>query len=659
MPIDSKLLATGMRHHRNGAFQEAHEIFRRLLVADPQNAVLFNMLGAACIGLGQLSEAGAYLAETLRLDPDLAAAHDNLGLLLMAQDRFAEAIVSFRRAAAGDPRSVSTQLNLAHAMLRSGQIAEAIEVLRHVARLSPDNVQACVELARLLCEQGRQAEALPHLKHVTGLQPDDAGAHFELAAALAQVGQRAESIAVYQAAIRLKPDSPEGCANLAKLYFEQKLFDEAVRWSRRALELRPGFAEAQHNLGCALSKQEKYEEAIEALQTALHLKPQMNAAYNNLGVAFAAAGKFDTAISHYRHALSLRSTDLEALCNLGNVYLRLNDVQTAIAHYERALALQPENAEARHCRAVAWLLEGKYAEGLPEYEWRLKTQEYVPARLQGPRWRGEPLSGRTIVLCAEGGLGDTIQFVRYAPLLQRQGARVVVACSAALHRILAHTPGVDALITPSVTSFAADFCVPMISVAYHLQTTLETVPVHIPYVFADEQLLETWRQRLTPWEGFKVGIVWQGNSQFRGDRSRSIPLARFAPLARVPGVRLVNLQKGAGLEQLREFAEPWSVIDFGDAVDQSAGAFMDTAAIMKNLDLVITSDTAAAHLAGALGVNVWLALQMVPDWRWMLQREDSPWYPTMRLFRQTQLGDWPEVFERIACELERLVVKDC
>jgi hypothetical protein len=191
-----------------------------------------------------------------------------------------------------------------------------------------------------------------------------------------------------------------------------------------------------------------------------------------------------------------------------------------------------------------------------------------------------------------------------------------------------------------------------------MHTTLESIPADIPYVFTDPQLVEFWRQKLAKWEGFKVGIVWQGNPNWSTDWQRSIPLAHYAPLAKLRGVRLVNLQNGPGLEQLRKFAEPWSVIDFGEEVDASAGAFMDTAAIMKSLDLVITSDTAAAHLAGALGVNVWLALQMMPEWRWMLNRNDSPWYPTMRLFRQTRWGDWPGVFERIGSELERLIAQD-
>ena len=657
MAMDSKLLAAGMRHYRSGAFQEAHEIYRQHLAANPQDAMAFNLLGAVCIDLGQLSEASEYLAESLRLNPGLAAAHNNLGLLLMEQSEFIEAVSSFRRAVSLDPRSTPTQLNLANALLRSGQTAEAIEALRQAVQGAPDNVRAHAESARLLCQEGRHAEALPHLRNVTRLVPDDAGAHVELAKALAQTDQKSASIAAYQAAIQLKPDSPEACASLANLYSEQKLFDAAVLWSRRALELRPRFAEAYNTLGCALLGQEKCEEAIRALQTAVIVEPQLGQAYNNLGVAFAAIGKFGLAIEHYRHALSLRETDLETMCNLGNIHLKLGDLEAALAQYDRAIELRADYGHAHHNRAVAWLLQERFSEGFAEFEWRLRLQDYPPAPLPWKLWNGEPLAGRTIVMCIEGGLGDTLQFVRFAPQLKQQDARVVVLCDPVLIPILARTGDVDAWITSTREPFEADFCVPMMSLPHRLHTTLATIPAPIPYVFADPRLVEKWKSTLAQSEGFKVGIIWQGNRQMLWDRHRSIPLSHYAPLARVPGVQLVNLQKGAGIEQLREFAEAWGVIDFSQQIDKSAGAFMDTAAIMKNLDLVITSDTAAAHLAGALGARVWLAVHRVPDWRWMLEREDSPWYPTMRIFRQKQLGEWSEVFERIAGELQQLVAQ--
>jgi hypothetical protein len=260
-------------------------------------------------------------------------------------------------------------------------------------------------------------------------------------------------------------------------------------------------------------------------------------------------------------------------------------------------------------------------------------------------------------LYAEQGLGDTLQFVRYARLLKEQGAAVVVECQKALLPLLARCPGIDRLAALGGPQPAHDVCAPLMSLPYHLGTRLGTIPADVPYLMADPALIESWRCALAVRPGFKIGIAWQGNPQYTGDKERSISLTEFAPLAAIPGVQLVSLQKGAGSEQLRAAAALCSVIDLGSRLDEEAGAFMDTAAVMKNLDLVVTADTVISHLAGALGVPVWVALPKVPDWRWLLEREDSPWYPSTRLFRQDRAGDWKSVFARIALAVRGRVNK--
>ncbi len=654
MPLDTELVTAGMNLHRAGNFQQAQDIYRRLLAAEPQNAMIHNLLGAVAINLRQWPEAQGCLEQALRLSPTFAAAHDNLGVLLTAQNRFAEAIGFYRRAIELEPRSVATWRNLIGALVRNGQKLDAVEPYRQLLQLAPDDAQATSELAKLLFEFRRLGESLPYFRQVTKLKPNDPQGHFELADALAQAGQPDESIASYLETLRLKPESAEACVNLAYLYIQKKSYEESARWSQRAIELRPKFAEAYLNLGCALTKLERYPEAIAALERAAELKPRMQESFNNLGIALAEEGRYAAAVDTYRQSLAIRSENPDALYNLGIALLKQGDAREALEHFDRAIALRPEYAEARHNRSATLLLMGDFEHGLPDYEWRFRSRDFGPYRLPWKNWEGDALEGRSVVLCAEQGLGDVLQFVRYAPLVRARGAgRVIVQCRAALHPILAHTEHVDQWISDTQT-VEADCAVPLMSLLHRLQTREDTIPAAIPYVFADPALIEKWRDRLAKIDGFKVGIVWQGNPQCPGDRSRSIPLSHYAPLAKLPGVRLVNLQKGPGLDQLREVAEPWSVIDFGEELDAASGPFMDTAAIMRNLDLVITSDTAAAHLAGSLGVPVWLALQLVPDWRWLLEREDCPWYPTMRLFRQTQLGDWPDVFARIAAEVERL-----
>ncbi len=329
----------------------------------------------------------------------------------------------------------------------------------------------------------------------------------------------------------------------------------------------------------------------------------------------------------------------------------------ALASFTSAVQAGPEEVLFHWNRAILLLLLGDYEQGLAEYEWRLRRADAPPRVFAQPRWDGSPLAGRTILLYGEPTellLGDTIQFVRYARLLKEQGGTVIVECPRPLLRLLSRCPGIDHLVGRGDPLPAHDVRAHLMSLAYLFRTRVDTIPAPIPYLEADAALVEQWRRELASVSGFKIGIAWNGSSKADAG-GRSLPVTEFAPLAVVPRVRLISLQKGPGSEQLAEVAGRWPVTDLGDRLDETAGAFMDTAAVMKNLDLVVTCDTSIGHLAGALGVPVWVALPKVPYWCWMLEREDTPWYPTMRLFRQEQWGDWGPVFERMARVLrERL-----
>jgi tetratricopeptide (TPR) repeat protein len=336
----------------------------------------------------------------------------------------------------------------------------------------------------------------------------------------------------------------------------------------------------------------------------------------------------------------------EAHNNLGNAHRDQGRLEEAHACFARALELRPDYADAHWNRALLWLLQGDFEKGLPEYEWRWQLKDFRRRAHSQPLWNGAPLGEQTLLLYAEQGLGDTVQFIRYAALARRHCGRIVVQCQPPLARLLAGYPGVDQLVPEGVPLPPFDAHAPLLSLPRLLGTTLDTIPANIPYLHADPGLVALWRDELASGAGFKVGIAWQGSTKYRADRWRSMPLAQFEPLARVPGVRLFSLQKGFGREQVHGAGFP--VTDLGGRLDEAHGAFMDTAAVLKNLDLVITSDTVIAHLAGALGVPVWVAVPFLPDWRWLLEREDSPWYPTMRLFRQAQPGRWDEVFQLLA-----------
>ena len=391
--------------------------------------------------------------------------------------------------------------------------------------------------------------------------------------------------------------------------------DEAVAGSRHALELQPDCAMAPSYLGHALADEGKLGEAVACLRLDLELNPDFDVAHNNLGGALYGQGKLDDAVACYR----------------------------------RALELKPDHAEL-HLNLALWsLLTGDFERGWAEYEWRAQTQHLRVERrifLQA-RWDGQPLEGRTILLHSEQGLGDAIQFVRYVPLVKQRGGTVFVECPGSLVSLLTSCAGIDRLVGRGDELPAFDVQAPLLSLPRIFHTGLRDIPAAIPYLFAVPGLVEHWRQELGSVAGFKIGMVWQGNPMHKQDRARSLRLSRFEPLARMPDVQLISLQVGPGSEQLRDSANRFRVTDVGSRLRD----FRDTAAVMLNLDLVICCDTAVAHLAGALGVPVWVALPLVPDWRWLLDRSDSPWYPTMRLFRQDTRGDWPGVFRKIEVTL--------
>jgi hypothetical protein len=344
--------------------------------------------------------------------------------------------------------------------------------------------------------------------------------------------------------------------------------------------------------------------------------------------------------------------------NLGVALQKQGALGEAVASYRRALELRPDYAEAHNNLAFVWLLTGDFEQGWSEYEWRWKANLLSPPSFTQPLWDGTPLAGRTILLYAEQGLGDTLQFIRYAPLVERRGGRVIMACPRPLLQLLASCPGIDRLVALDAVSSDFELYALLMSLPRILGTSLESIPADVPYLEADPELTVHWQSELATFSReFRIGIAWQGNPDHRGDRHRSFRLAQFAPVARLEGVRLFSLQKGPGAEQIREVGDRFPVTDLGSRLDETTGAFMDTAAVMKNLDLVISADTAIAHLAGALGVPIWVALSSAPDWRWLLGREDSPWYPTMRLFRQASPGDWDGVFARIAAAVEGRLCK--
>jgi tetratricopeptide (TPR) repeat protein len=530
---------------------------------------------------------------------------------------------------------------------QEGDLARAAELYRLVLQADPFHIDAGYLYGAASQVLGRLSEAVAAYEQVLRLWPDHPEVLTNLGVALAVQGRWDEAVVYYRRALALKPAFPDAWSNLGRALAALGRAEEAAASFQNALNLRPDDAEALASLGNALREQGKLDEAEARYQDALRLRPDYAEVRNNLGSVFQEQGKLGEAEASYREALRLRPAFVEALTNLGNALREQGRPGEAAASYEEATRLRPDDAEARVNLGMTRLLMGDFERGWPEYEWRRRARG-LPEHPSGrPRWDGTPLEGKAILLRAEQGLGDTIQFVRYAPMVRERGGVVLLECQPPLRALLADAPGVDRVVAPGGPGpeFAVE--APLPSLPGILGTTGETIPARVPYLGADAGRVGRWRRELEDPAGFRVGIVWRGNPKHPRDRQRSIPLVLFEPLAGLPGVRLVSLQKGPGAEQLDAPGWRRSILDLGGRLED----FADTAAVLANLDLLIACDTAVAHLAGALGLPAWVALPSDPDWRWLLGRDDSPWYPSLRLFRQDRPGDWGGVFGRIAREL--------
>jgi Flp pilus assembly protein TadD len=478
-------------------------------------------------------------------------------------------------------------------------------------------------------------------------QGADADRHFDEGNALIQNGRFVEAAAAYRRALALKRDAPRTHNNLAVALAEQGRFGSALAHYRESIRLDPDYAPSHYNFGNACRAVGKYAEAISAYERALALSPDWPAALLNLGLALAALGQQPAAVTRYREALVIQPDYPEAHNNLGLALQIQGHLDQALQHFERALELAPGFANAHTNRAQLHLLLGDFAQGWAEFEWRWRLPGVAVPSLPIPIWDGSPIKGGSLLLRAEQGFGDTIQFVRFATQLQRAGVKVFVECQPALASLIARAPGVQGTVARGLPVPRCAVQLPLASLPLVLGVSDPAAfTTQAPYLQPDAKLRADWRKQLGSEDRIRVGIAWKGNPRHPQDCHRSIAPAHFVALARVKDIELVNLQVGerapAALHALQILPEP----------GEEALSFEESAAIVANLDLIITCDTALAHLAGALGVPVWIALSLVPEWRWLLDREDSPWYPSARLFRQTQLDDWNDVFERMASALQ-------
>jgi Flp pilus assembly protein TadD len=465
-------------------------------------------------------------------------------------------------------------------------------------------------------------------------------------------GRFVESEACSREAMRRQPDNMDVLNELAVAVWRQGRAQEAEQICRDACRIRPDDFRILTGLGLAIMDQGRTDEAAEAFRAALRIQPKAFHARMNLGIVLSNRGDFEAAMDSLWEAFELCSDSPDALQNFGMNLARAGRLDEAVVFYEHALQLRPEFPEAHRNLAHAWLQLGDYQRGWPELEWRWKCKPHPGCRINRTFWNGDRFRDQTLLLHYEQGYGDTLQFLRYAPLAKQRGGRVAVLCQPALRRLVARCPGIDQVFDGTGDEPDCHLQAPLMSLPAIFGTTLATIPARVPYLDADPVLVGHWRTVLTHALGsvpesppFLIGIAWQGRPENAGDHWRSFPLARFAPLAGLPGVRLISLQVEHGTEQIPALEGRFPVLELPGL---RGGDFSDTAAVIRLLDLVISPCTAVAHLTGGLGARVWVPLSYVGDWRWLSRREDSPWYPSLRLFRQGKVGDWEPVFRRMA-----------
>lgn len=569
---------------------------------------------------GRPAEAEAVFGQLLAQrpeDPDLLMA---LGVSALLRGDAEEAVPLLARSLRRRHHNAAGFSNLCAALRTLGRLDQAAVAGREAVLLDPDLDLAQHNLASVLLDQGDHEGALEPLRRYIALVPDASLQRFLLATSLMALNRHADAEPVWRELLRLTPQD----------------------------------GRAHANLGVVLKNLRRYEEAIAAYRIAMVLTPDEAAVMNNMGLSLSQLGDRDEAAALWlRRAIRLKPDLADAWLNLGLVMRNQNRIEQAMTFCHGALAADPDHAEAQTLLATCLLLRGEMKAGFAAYEWRTRLRDF-PARRQeypSPVWTGGNPAGLTLLVHDEQGLGDGIQFARYLPLLAGLGARVIVECAPALVRIFARLTGVETIIAHGAPLPDHDAHVPLLSLPHLLG--MGERPDTVPYLSAEPALTTNWAWRLSSFSGLKVGLVWAGNPEFKDDRRRSPGLAAFLPLLDVPGVSFFALQKGGGRTDLERLDGSWgrSFTDLGPEIAD----FADTAAIMANLDLVISSCTAPPHLAGALGRPVWTVLPLNADWRWRADGTQTHWYPDMRLFRQERTGEWGAVMSQVRDALISLV----
>jgi tetratricopeptide (TPR) repeat protein len=533
---------------------------------------------------------------------------------------------------------------------RTGQVARAAEIYRQLLGRFPRQPQLLYLLGTAELTLGNAQGSVELLQQSLQLMPNQPETLSNLGNGLHQLGRPIDALVAYTKAITCQPDFSEAHSNRGNILWALKRYDEALAAYTTAIALKPDYAVPYGNRGNVLRDLKRYDEALADCDRAIALAPNYAEAHNNRGNVLRDTARPAEALASYDRAIALKPDYYQALCNRGCALRDLLRLDEARASFEHALALQPEFAAAYWNKSHIHLLTGDFAEGWKLFEWRWKGSniQHTERIFPKPRWRGErPIAGKTLLIHAEQGFGDTLQFCRYAPLIAALGARVVIEAPRAILPVLATLKGEYTFAKVGTPMPDFDLHCPMMSLPLAFGTTLETIPAEVPYLFADPEKQRAWRERLGTKTTKRIGLVWSGRPGLAPDLTRSMPMRHLAPLTRLP-VELHCLQNEIRDNDAAELAQFPQIHTHQDDLHD----FADTAALIAELDLVITVDTSVAHLAGSMGRPVWILLPWAGEWRWLLNRTDSPWYPSATLLRQPRIGDWDGVVGEICNRLQ-------
>lgn len=637
--------------HKAGNLAEAERLYKAILSSKPDHFDALHYLGVIEAQRRRPQDAHRLISRALDIDPQSSEAWLNHGNVLRALNRLDEALASYDRALAIKPDHAEALYyrGLLLRVLDRGE--QALASYDRALAIKPDHADALISRGVVLEGLKRLEEALASYDQALAIKPNSTEALTNRGVALERLDRHEEALASFDTSLAINPDSVLALTNRGVALTGLSQHAEALESYDKALAIDPNYVEALTNRGAALKDLNRPMEALASYDRAVAIKPDLALALTNRGVVLEGLNRHAEALASYDRALAIKPDCVDALTNRAVALRYLNRHAESLASSTQALAIKPDFAQAQLNESFCRLLIGDFELGWEKYEWRWSVKDNfdTPRRnFAQPLWIGrEDIAGKTILLHAEQGLGDTIQFCRYAQAVaEGRAAMVILEVPPMIKSLVSGIRGARQVLARGEPLPAFDFHCPLLSLPLAFGTRLETVPAVVPYLSVSTGLMAKWRARLGSTDMPRVGIVWSGRPQHKNDHNRSIALSRLLPLAGA-GVSLISLQKEIRVEDQELLADARVILDLG----QSLKDFSDTAALVSQLDLVVAVDTSVAHLAGALGRPVWILLPFAPDWRWLLDREDSPWYPTARLFRQPATGDWDSVIERVRDEL--------